>query len=72
MTIKVRHLRSRLENAIDNLNAYDDDEEVRLAANSGFGCDCDYMYVSGTGRRGFVNLEDIEIAEDDEDEDDEE
>lgn len=54
MTMKVKHLKEKIQNVLDTLDQYDDDQEVKTVSNT-YWCRGDFMSV---GREGFVSLSD--------------
>ena len=70
--MKVAELKEILEDALHDLEEYDDDKEVRLVSNTYFLGDC-YCFLGISGYDGgYVNLNNpVEEDEDEEDEDDE-
>lgn len=68
MSITVSDLKDILQNALDNLEDYDDNQKVRLVSNTYFlGHANQFLGISGYDG-GYLDLNDIEIEEDEEDE----
>lgn len=64
MTLKVKDLKEKLQDVLDNLANYDDDQEVHTVCNT-YWCNGDFMSV---GSEGFVSLsEPVKQEDDDED-----
>lgn len=72
MSITVSDLKDILQNALDNLEDYDDNQKVRLVSNTYFlGHANQFLGISGYDG-GYLDLNNIEIEEEDEDEENEE
>lgn len=68
MSITVSDLKNILQNALDNLEDYDDNQKVRLVSNTYFlGHANQFLGISGYDG-GYLDLNDIEIEEEDDDE----
>lgn len=68
MSITVSDLKDILQNALDNLEDFDDNQKVQLVSNTYFlGNANQFLGISGYDG-GYLDLNDIEIEEDEEDE----
>lgn len=71
MSIKVSDLKDILQNALENLEDYDDNQKVRLVSNTYFlGHANQFLGISGYDG-GYLDLNDIETEEDEENEEEE-
>ena len=62
--MKVSSIKIFLQNVLDELEQYDEDEEIALEPNT-VGIDGDYIYVDGFRDRGFIDCNDIHLKEND-------
>lgn len=63
----VKGLRAKLQRALNNLEDYDDDQEVRMVSNTYFLGDCSFFLGISGYDGGYINLNDP--VEEDEEED---
>ena len=67
MSITVGELKDILQNALDNLDDYEDDEKVSMVSNTYFlGHANHFLGISGYDG-GYLDLNNIEIEEEDDD-----
>lgn len=62
--MKVCDIKNILNNAIDELDNFEDMDEVELQSN--YGGMGDFIYIDGISERGYVDLNNINIIQGDE------
>ena len=68
MSITVSDLKDILQNALDNLEYFSDNQKVRLASNTYFLGHANYFLGISGYDGGYLDLNDIKIEEDEENE----
>lgn len=67
----VKELKEKLEKVVNELEDYDDDQEIHMVSNTYFLGDYCRMFLGLSGwDGGYIDLSHIQIEDDDEDEED--
>lgn len=65
--MKVKELKDLLEEVLDSLEDYEDDQEIRLVSNTYFLGHANYFLGISGYDGGYLNLRDIRVDDDEDD-----